>query len=183
MIWFTFCCTGLWTGSQGFRVLCLVEAIARVLIVNMWRGEATYTMSWFVAFLLGRLKIDTSKRGIMRMIILVIWLVLDLASLWYRVAYWARLVLVVGLLSYMYSQVSKLKGSHAPRWALKLLCLCLWGFGWGILSVMCILEITTNLPLIVWFALYGYLFGRSQLAVHPGRKEPEQPTPDVGQGV
>lgn len=78
--------------------------------MNLWRGEVTYTTSWFVAFILGRLKIDTSKRGIMRMIILVIGLALDMASIWYEMAYWARLVLeglvVVGLLSCMYSQVS-----------------------------------------------------------------------------
>lgn len=25
--WFIFCCMGLWAGSQGVRVLCLVEGI------------------------------------------------------------------------------------------------------------------------------------------------------------
>lgn len=26
IIWFIFCCMGLWAGSKGVRVLCLIEA-------------------------------------------------------------------------------------------------------------------------------------------------------------
>lgn len=161
-IWFIHCCTGLWTMNQGFRILCLVEGAVRALIVNVWRRETSYTTSWFVAFLLGRIKVDKSKRGATRAVILIIWIALDLASLWSRVLYWVNLgyegLVVIGLLSYMYSQVSRLRSSRASTWALKLMRLCIWGFGWGVLSILCLLGYTTNLTLIVWFVLYGSLF-------------------------
>lgn len=71
-----------------------------------------------------------------------------------KLMFWVNIVaeglIVKGLLSYMADQINEV------GW------LCNWSVGWGVCSLMA--GWTSNLPLIVWFILYGFLFPQSTSA-------------------
>ncbi|KAK2893250.1 hypothetical protein Q8A73_015734 [Channa argus] len=70
-------------------------------------------------------EIDATKRGLVRSILVTKWLELAVASLWSKFMVWVNLVaeglIVIGLLSYMMSQVLQLCANKASISVMKLI--------------------------------------------------------------
>uniref|UniRef100_A0AAV2L9X9 Derlin n=1 Tax=Knipowitschia caucasica TaxID=637954 RepID=A0AAV2L9X9_KNICA len=170
-LWILYSITGFWGRNQGWRTVAIFNGLVHVAMENVIRRKEIYNTSFFVVFLLGRVKIDTSRHGLTRGALLLLWLALDAASLWIGPVFWATKALegftVCLILLWLYTQVTQLRGTNAPYWVVKLLRLVVWGLAWGVLSALFLTGFTTDLPMVCLFLLYGYLFPIPELKDGP----------------
>lgn len=162
LIWVLYCCTGSWDTNQGLRVLSFFGGIIHVTVETLGRGKLVITTSWFATFWLGRLKISSSPLGIARLVIFLSWLLTDTAAIWVEPVYWWNVLLeslvMVGLVSYQFTQITGERRRKKAGWKSKMAWLCIWGPGWVTLNGLCLRGYTSSMPLIIWYVFYGLLF-------------------------
>lgn len=78
-IWLVFCGSGGWSIRQPLRIVALligfIKAMAEIIVGERMR----ITLSWFLVYLLGCIKLDTPRIGAAKSMALLMWLLLDIA--------------------------------------------------------------------------------------------------------
>lgn len=139
-------------------------------------GQRNLAMSLFVTYVLGRLPINTSKVGLCQGGALLIWMVLDTATIFYSPLRLVNTVyeglMAMGLLAYLMSMTLSLQKRGRKCWLIKLSGIILWGMGWGMLSILLWLGMVDQVVIVVWFMTYAAFFPVSMAAFSPGATPP-----------
>lgn len=162
LIWALYICTGHWNINEGLRGLSFFEGLVHLIIENIWRGKLVFTTSWFATFWVGRLKIKNNPLGIARLVVFLVWLLMDTIAIWIEAIYWWNVgieaMVMVGLVSYQFTQIKRRRRRKEAGWGMQMAWLWVWGPGWVIINGLCLLEFTSSLPLILWYTVYRQLF-------------------------
>ncbi|MEQ2214021.1 hypothetical protein XENOCAPTIV_026228 [Xenoophorus captivus] len=164
--WFCYCHTGAWTVSQPLRFLVALQGYAKLLFGHFWVRTWEVALSLFASYLLGRVKIDW-KRSLM----VLLWLGVDTTALVLEILLSGphatrrapvkiatavmEALLAFAVIAYLGQLTLSLKGQGKWIWLSKLVGLAVWSLRWGILSVLYWLQLTTDLPIMVWLMTYA----------------------------
>ncbi|MEQ2290001.1 hypothetical protein AMECASPLE_038897 [Ameca splendens] len=181
--WFCYCHTGAWTVSQPLRFLVALQGYAKLLFGHFWVRRWEMALSLFASYLLGRVKIDW-KRSLM----VLLWLGVDTTALTLEIVLSGphatrrapakiatavmEALLAFAVIAYLGQLTLSLKGQGKWIWLSKLVGLAVWSLGWGVLSVLYWLQLTTDLPIMVWLMTYTAFF-------HYSSASPDAPSSDT----
>ncbi|MEQ2202114.1 hypothetical protein XENOCAPTIV_024573 [Xenoophorus captivus] len=181
--WFCYCHTGAWTVSQPLRFLVALQGYAKLLFGHFWVHRWEVALSLFASYLLGRVKIDW-RRSLM----VLLWLGVDTTALALEILLSGphatrrapakiatavmEALLAFAVIAYLRQLTLSLKGQGKWIWLSKLVGLAVWSLGWGVLSVLYWLQLTTDLPIMVWLMTYAAFF-------HYSPASPDAPSCDT----
>ncbi|MED6237663.1 hypothetical protein ATANTOWER_030853 [Ataeniobius toweri] len=167
--WFCYCHTGAWSVSQPLRFLIALQGYAKLLFGHFWVRRWEVALSLFASYLLGRVKLDWK-----RCLMVVLWLGVDTTALALEIflsgphatrrapAKIATAVmealLAFAVIAYLGQLTLSLKGHGKWIWLSRLAGLGVWSLGWGVLSVLYWLQLTSDLAIMVWLMTYAALF-------------------------
>ncbi|MEQ2317044.1 hypothetical protein AMECASPLE_038781 [Ameca splendens] len=181
--WFCYCHTGAWMVSQPLRFLVALQGYAKLLFGHFWVRRWEMALSLFASYLLGRVKIDWKKS-----LMVLLWLGVDTTALTLEIVLSGphatrhaptkiatavmEALLAFAVIAYLGQLTLSLKGQGKWIWLSKLVGLAVWSLGWGVLSVLYWLQLTTDLPIMVWLMTYAAFF-------HYSSASPDAPSSDT----
>lgn len=175
-LWLLYCCTGRWAPDQPLRILALMLSCAKLLIINLWFGARDLAMSLFITYLLGRLNLSTDRLGMCQGAVVVFWMVLDTAAMFFAPLKYANIlceaIMALGLLTYRIILVGALQPRGRRRWLIQLVCIILWGLGWGAMSGLYWAGLVDQLLVVMWLMTYAACFPRTELPSSLGTTPP-----------
>ncbi|MEQ2204798.1 hypothetical protein XENOCAPTIV_018662 [Xenoophorus captivus] len=167
--WLCYCHTGSWSVSQPLWFLIVLQGYAKLIFGHFWNRRWEVALSLFASYLMGRVSIDW-KRSLM----VALWLCVDTIALVLEILLNgphatrrapAKIVtaimealLAFGVIAYLGQLTLSLKGQGKWIWLAKLASLGAWSLGWGLLSLLYWLQLTSDLAIMVWLMTYAALF-------------------------
>lgn len=146
----------------------------RVVVINMVQKKSDLALAFFVTYILGRHRIDTTRLGLFQGAVEVGWMILDVASLYVTVLRFINVVyealIASGLLSYLLMLALEKRGRG--RWLQRIAAITAWGMVWAVLLALLWFEKVTQLVLVGWLMTYGAVFPKSDRAISPGNTPP-----------
>ena len=125
-----------------------------------------------MTYILGRFRIARDRLGCVQSILVLIWMTLDMASIFYVPLKYLNVVyeasLTIAMLAYLTVLTVQLQRPGRQVWIMKLGAIVLWGLGWGLFAVLFWCSVVDQTVIMCWFMTYAALFPNQRPPSSPG---------------
>ncbi|MEQ2218619.1 hypothetical protein XENOCAPTIV_005778 [Xenoophorus captivus] len=162
------------------------KGYAKLIFGHFWIRRWEVALSLFASYLMGRVSTDWR-----RTLMVALWLCIDTIALVIEILLSrphatrrapAKIVtaimealLAFGVIAYLGQLILSLKGQGKWIWLAKLASLGAWSLGWGVLSLLYWLQLTSDLAIMVWLITYAALFHYSAASPDASSSDTQPP--------